>query len=704
MSALVASISAQTPAPPQPAPSALPTLVLPPITVTADKEPAPLEKTPASVTALSGDRLFASGITNVSDAAWFAPNTFFSDLSARKISNARFRGIGSSPANPGVTTVVDGVPQLSSITANFELLDVEQVEFVRGAKSALFGRNALGGVVNVTSRRPSLTAWNGRAALPLGSNGERGLLLTGSGPIVADRFGAGFTLGVLRRDGFTENSVTGNDVDGKSAISAKGQFAFANVGGWTGRLILSGERDRDGDYTLGDLAAIRSNPFEVARDFEGRTDRDIFTTTFIARRDLARFSLTSTTGIVDWGTVDETDLDYTPFPAVTRRNREDAMQFSEELRVASPTGKPLRLSDRATVAWQAGVFLFSQNYDQDAVNTFSPFVLNPQIPFAVANHSPEAALDDTGIGVFGQATATVRDRIDIAAGVRLDRETKKADLKSFFDPVIAPPTAMTAEQSFTSASPQVSVAFRPTDGRMFYGSVARGFKAGGFNPASPAGSESYAEEQAWHLEGGVKALLMGGRVAVNAALFAIDWSDMQLNLPNPQVPAQFYISNVGGASSKGIEVDANAQINQNLGVFAAFGTTHARFSDDSVSSGVNVSGNKLPSTPAYTINGGVDFLRQLKPDLAVTARADVVGYGGFEYDDLNTARQGAYALTNIRAGVRAAGILVELWIRNAFDTKYVPVAFAYDPSSAPSGFLGEPGKPRTAGVRISVEF
>src|SRR5690242_2103751 len=81
VSALGAGALAQTPAPAQPAASQLPTLVLPPITVVADKEPAPLERTPSSVTALTGERLFASGITNVSDASWFAPNTFYSDLS-----------------------------------------------------------------------------------------------------------------------------------------------------------------------------------------------------------------------------------------------------------------------------------------------------------------------------------------------------------------------------------------------------------------------------------------------------------------------------------------------------------------------------------------------------------------------------------------------------------------------------------------------
>jgi len=693
---------AQSPAPGQS--PVLPRLVLPPITVTALKEPAPVEKVPASVTAVTGARLDLAGLTTVSDAALFAPNTYYSDLSARKISNARFRGIGSSPSNPGITTFIDGVPQLSTNTANIELLDVAQVEFVRGAQSALFGRNTLGGIVNVTSRRPSLSAWSGRATAPLGSDGERAFTVAASGPIVAGRIGGGLALDVSRRNGYTQNVVTGNLLDDRSSVSFKGQVAFIPEGPWSAQIILSGERDRDGDYALGDLAALRSDPFTVARDFEGYTDRNVFGTTVLLRHEGSRVSVSSTTGVVDWRTEDETDLDYTPFPAARRKNLEAAVQFTQEVRVASAATAPYRLNDTTTLAWQAGVFFFTQRYDQDAVNSFAPFVLSPGISFPVANHSPQAALDDRGLGVFGHATATLGEHLDLSAGLRFDREHRKGDLQSFFDPVIAPANVVSAERTYTSASPQFAAAWRPSAGRTVYASVGQGFKAGGFNPAAPQGNESYGEERAWHLEGGLKASLLRDRATVSAALFSIDWSALQLNLPNPFVPAQFYIANVGDATSRGVEIDVQARALDTLTLFAALGTTRARFSDGSVSSGVDVGGNRIPLTPRFTMMAGAEFAQEITRDLALRVRGDVTGYGAFEYDDLNTARQDAYAVANLRGGVTVGSVLIEGWVRNLFDTKYVPVAFAYDPSSAPSGFLGEPGRPRTAGIRVSVEF
>lgn len=686
------------------APVTPPVLRLPPVTVVARKEPAPLERVAGSVTAVQADRIDGSGLQVVSDLAVFAPNTFYSDLSARKVSNARFRGIGSSPANPAVTTFIDGVPQLNANTANIDLLDVEQIEFVRGAQSALFGRNTLGGVVNVTSRRPSLSAWTGRAVVPVGSDAERGVQAGVAGPLVRDRVGASFAMGYSRRDGFTENTLTGNQIDGRSAFAAKGQLFFASRGPWQANVTISGERDRDGDYTLGDLASIRRDPYRVSRDYEGRTDRDVFATTVAIRRAGSRVALTSTTGIVDWKTFDETDLDYTPFPAVIRSNTEDARQFSQELRLASTPAAPVRLSESATVAWQAGVFAFTQDYAQDAVNRFSPFVLSPQVPFAVDNHSPLAALNDVGVGLFGQATITWRERLDVSAGLRVDHERKDATLRSFFEPAIFPGGTVEAERRDSAVSPQVAVAFRPREGHLMYASVGRGFKAGGFNPASPQGNEAYGEERAWHVEGGVKASAIDGRVAVTGSVFVIDWTAMQLNLPNPFVPGQFYIANVGGATSRGAELAVEARAHQHLDVFGSVGLTRARFQQGSVSSGVDVSGNTLPSTPGYTAVLGAEFARPVNASLAVYTRGEVVAYGSFHYDDVNTASQDAYALTNMRAGVRSERVFLEGWIRNAFDTRYVPVAFAYDPNSAPSGFLGEPGRPRTFGLRVGVSF
>jgi iron complex outermembrane receptor protein len=684
-------------------PDQVPPIRLPTVIVAAQKEPADVQTLPVSVTAVGREALVNAGIIVLRDASIYAPNVQFTDFTARKLSNPRFRGVGSSPANPAITTNVDGVPQLHSNTSSLDLIDVEQVEFVRGPQSALYGRNTLAGVINVASARPSLTEWAYSLAVPVSNFDARQVGGSISGPLAAGRVGISSAFAYGRRDGFTRNRVTGNDVDSRSAFSGKAQLLWTPSSIWETRLIVTGERARDGDYALNDLGAIRANPFEVARDFEGHTHRDVVGTTVAVRRVGSRVTLSSTTGFVNWKTDDETDLDYTVLPLVRRQNAEEAFQFTEEVRLASAANAPARIGG-VPLKWQAGVFVFTQNYDQEAVNIYSPFVLSPLVPIAIRQHAPQAALDDGGVGLYGQTTATFVDILDVTVGGRFDRENKKASLNTFFTPAIAPGRLVEPEESFSNVSPQVAVALRFQPDRMVYASVARGFKAGGFNPASPVGFTAYGEELTWNVEGGVKTAWLGGRVIANAAVFRIDWDDLQLNLPDPLVPAQFFIANVGRAVSKGAEFEVRARVQPGVDLFSAVGFTDATFGAGSMSSGVVVAGNEIPSTPDYTATFGGVVSRAVRADTTVYGLAEVTFYGAFAYDDLNRAGQDAYSLANFRVGVRSRTVFGEAWLRNAFDTRYVPVAFAYDPRLAPSGYIGEPGAPRMFGISVGVAF
>ncbi len=672
---------------------------VPTVTVTAQKEPEDKQKVPVSVTAVPKETIETAGVHIVSDAAIYAPNTIFTEASVRRLSAARFRGIGSSPANPAVTTFIDGVPQLNANSSSIELLDVDQIEFVRGPQSALFGRNTLGGLVSIASARPSLAAWTGAVSVPFGDHGAWAIRGGTSGPVIANKLSLGVSFAQVDRDGFTVDDVSGNDIDSRSAFSGKAQLLWLPNQAWEGRVIFTAERARDGDYSLNDVAALRANPFHAARTFVGRADRDVVGTTVLARRATGPVVFSSTTGFVNWKTVDLTDLDYSPLPILSRDNTEQDFQFTQEVRLASADSAALRLSDHARLGWQAGLFFFNQSYEQEAINSYSAFVIAPS---PVREFSPIAALDDFGIGVFGQGTVTFNDNLDVTAGARLDYENKSAMLESFFESQSAPPARVDEEESFSNVSPQASVSYRVQPDATVYATVGRGYKAGGFNPASPPGNEAYGEELTWTLEGGVKTLWASGRVSANAAVFFIDWDDLQLNIPAQGAPAQFYIANVGGAASKGVELEVAARAAPGVDLFTAIGYTHARFSEGSFSSGVDVDDNKIPFTPDYTVSAGVQYSRAVGP-ATIRGRADAVFYGAFQYNDQNSLSQDAYSLVNLRLGVTGRFFLGELQIRNLFDTRYIPFAFPY-PNLAPSGFMGEMGAPRTITVGAGLRF
>jgi len=113
-------------APQNPASQAVPPVTLPTVVVTAQKEPADAQRLPVSVSAANRETIDSAGFTSVSDASIVSPNTVFAELSARKVSNPYIRGIGSSPSNPGVTTYIDGVPQLNANSSSIEWLDVDR--------------------------------------------------------------------------------------------------------------------------------------------------------------------------------------------------------------------------------------------------------------------------------------------------------------------------------------------------------------------------------------------------------------------------------------------------------------------------------------------------------------------------------------------------------------------------------------------------
>ena len=128
------SAKGQTTAPSQSAATTQPSQ-LPPVIVVAQKQPAPQQSLPTSITAVTSETLKDGAIQTINEAAIYAPNTFINQFTAQAVSNPFFRGIGGSPLNPGVTTFIDGVPQLNSYSSNVQLIDVNQVEFVRGPQA-----------------------------------------------------------------------------------------------------------------------------------------------------------------------------------------------------------------------------------------------------------------------------------------------------------------------------------------------------------------------------------------------------------------------------------------------------------------------------------------------------------------------------------------------------------------------------------------
>ncbi len=671
------------------------------IVVIGNKSPSSVQETATSISAFDREMLEETGINLIGELAGYVPNINMVEFSERILSQPYFRGIGSGPNNPAVTTYIDGVPQLHGYSANIAIIDVDQAEFMRGAQGMLYGRNTVGGVIHILSRHPNNSSWE------YSMEGEYGSydLIQGqfriSGPIIKDELGISLAAGYVSRDGFTDNDITGNDIDSRRAFMSRIQLEWLPNDQWSARFLLTSEQDRDGDYALSDLAGLRANPYHGQRDYEGYLDRDILAPTLVMEYAGHIVDFKSITGLVKWETDGATDLDYTPNPSMVRDSDIRDLQISQEFQWRSAEEVPIVINEDMKLMWQTGALFFMQEYRETSVNSIAQ-------PFPIEVTSPSARLDDTGIGVYGQAILTARDVWDVALGLRMDYENKDADLQTYYIPPIAPSTALNTDRDFTEISPHFSLTRRLAPGKLIYGSVSRGYRAGGFNPISPEGNEAYEEETSINYETGVKTTWLEERLKVNIAAFYIFWDHLQLNLPFMQ---NYFIANAGDAESAGVELEVSARPLRNWEIFGSFGYNQTQFGDGTTSirtnafgenTTVDISRNDLIFTPKFTLNAGTQYSWQLGPYSRIFLRAEIKGIGRYYYNTANTESQKAYWITDIRAGYKANRFFAEVWGKNIFDTDYIPVAFEFP--NYQSGFAGENGAPRMFGLRTGLYF
>ncbi len=671
---------------------------LPEVTVVAEKEPAPSQAVPVSVTPVTQETLRDTDARLVKDAAVYVPNAFMTDFGPPKLSNPYFRGIGASPKNPGVTTFIDGVPQLNGNSSSIQLLDVDQIEFVRGPQGALFGRNTIGGLINIISRRPS-DIWTAEAEGSYGNYNAGEGSFRASGPLVKDQLSLSLGAGFSGRDGYTRNTLTGDRLDGRTDFFGKTQLAWKISDRLEARLILSCEHDHDGDYALGDLTALRAAPHTVTRAFEGYTHRDIVAPTLVLAYHGDAVEISSITGGVWWQTLDMTDYGYTvvPAPFGTRREHEQQNQFTQEFRIASAKDNPLRFCDNLKLAWQSGVFVFTEDHNKD---TFD----NLTFPFP-AQLDNTAHLQTYGVGVYGQTKLTVCEKFDFLVGLRYDHEQANGDIT----PAL-PALPLSLGRSFNEVTPQFGLTYRFTPNVTTYGTITRGYKAGGINDTvSPAGKQTFGAEHSWNYEIGAKTEWFDHRLQANLALYYIDWQQIQLS-QFYNVTQNYYVDNAGAAMSKGIELELLYRPVKGWDLFGSFGVTDTAFLSGSRSmvgqgfiiSNQDVTGHRLPFAPDFTANAGTQYTLDIGKAGALYARAEINVYGNFKYDAGNQVGQDSYNLASFRAGWRGKNCFVEGWINNAFDTHYVPVALFW--GTTPSGYVGESGAPLTFGARAGVNF
>jgi iron complex outermembrane receptor protein len=729
LGALAGAAAAQSEAPAAP-PDAEPK-VDESIVVTAQRRKENVQKVPLAVSAISGDSLDEQGIVGFEDLGTTVPSLRFGTgvtggehvITLRGLSSQNTTSGGDSP----VAYNVDGVYLARSTAVDPEFYDVARIEVLRGPQGTLYGRNSIGGSVNVITNRPDdeLAA---QADIMLGNydaltvRGWANLPLTEEASPL--QVYARVTGVYSEHDAYQKNdsplATATRDGDAQDFYMVRGQLLFRFSE--DAELLLSASTNSNGAPAATKLAWGRAPLVNQGR-FIGQTyDPDPRRTssgwpeTFDQRNDLysatldwdfGGVALTSVTAYAEGSWFQTNDADSTSLD-IAHLNywTMDSEQFTQEVRLAS--------SDDKAFQWIIGGYYFNEKVNQgfEYVDTGlnAPFGTG----FVFTNGGD---IETTSWAAFAQidydlAKSSMAIPLTVTLGLRYTADEKKVD--DFLNFHI-PDFAFTFFQSkkvapsWNKMTGKVGLAYQASDDLMIYANVATGYLAGGELVGNFPGI--YDPQTVTNYEAGVKSTFGGGAFVLNAAVFHSDIEDMQVFV---QDITGSRIDNAGKAHVTGLEAEAVVYVTDALRVNAALSLMEAEYDeyvtiDNRIGVPADFAGNRLVQTPKYTFALGAEYEIQTSFGV-ITPRADVFWSGDLYFLSANSVydRQKAYALVDlgitwtdpderwtIAAFMRNAGD-VDVISNDGLQANTIGLGFGID------NFTYYP--PRTWGVRLGARF
>lgn len=676
------------------------------VLVTATKQEADRQAVPATVDVADQNELRSSGARGLGDLWPLMPLVTQSDPAHLSI---RGVGYGETPRTGGeenptrgmlspIGVYIDGLPieTARGLAAFDDLLDVEQVEVLKGPQGTLYGRNTLGGVVSVTSHDPGAHAEvDGR--IFYGSDNELRISAAGGGPL-GDAFGARVAAGYSQSDGTLKNRITGDDSTAEwQRVQGRGKAVWRVGQELDLRLTVSGTRYEGSTDTW--------VPFADRERRETQTnkpgDQTVDGATAALQADW-HSGPDDTFTVVGGVASAKDDVSYD-----ADRNASDAANVVGWNR-ATTTSLEARWSHHGKdpVNWLAGVFAENEKADYDTRTRFSdaPTGIGPYyqvIGYPEILHKDSEAISNS-VALFGEGTWDIDRHWALTAGVRLGFERSKFDWEQVTTNTSVPITPTPAFPPFNTTIPgdigfdahasrtegvvlpKGALTFHIDEQRMVYASVVRGYRAGGFN--TNASSQSSAETQydpefTWNYELGMRSRWFDRKLGVDLTGFYTDWRNQQV-FTNAIQAYDVIVVNASRSHVAGAELELAWREREGLSVWADGGVQQAEYdvregrvahigAFGSTVDEVNFAGKNFALVPQWTWALGASY----RHASGVFGRVDWHGQGWAYVDDENTERADPVALLDARIGWAGKWCSLALVGRNLTDETYVTNSF-----------------------------
>lgn len=674
------------------------------VVVTARRRSETLQNVPVAITAVSGNEIERRGLSSVREVAQQVPGLNINSDGAGRAFVA-IRGVGVTlvqSVQPGVGLFVDGIYRPNTAYLNNPLLDVERIEVLRGPQGTLYGKNTLGGAINVITRTPgNEIEVRGMASY---AGPDDSWLLSGSltAPLIADHLAIRIAGSHRSQDGFLTNTVIGGPQNKLNMDAINATIRAVPVTGVT--IAINGYYDMvDGANTPYSRVTGPTN-YSRAVQFNAlnRTDYDYYGVNARVDADINAIDSKLTFMAAYDGRnshSDDSDVDFGPLNIARADGNDRLSTRTLELRLDS------QLSD--TLSSLIGVF-----YSNETTRALDNTRIIPLGLTRVTTSRTEA----NTYSAFGTIFWRPSEAWEVAAGLRYDHESRLAQgsITLFQAGMTVPLPVPDARIRSNEIEPRLTITRRWTPNVMSYASVSRGYRGGGFN-APTAPSRTYTGDSAWTYEFGSRYQSADNRFSLSGAVFYSDYSNY-IGL-NSIAPAQggglvTVDLNTGDVRSYGFELEARFRPVRNWTLTGAFGYTHSRLTNSdayTATTGRLLSSDHLTFQPDYTFSVNSDYVVPVGAD-SLTFTLGATGKGRRLAATLNQVTPtflDGYVLVNGQVSFRHGPFELSVFANNIFNQNYWESYIektTLQLAGLPASDLGITGDRRRIGARLRFQF
>ena len=626
-------------------------------------------------------------LQSITELTAVVPNFYMPEYGSKQNTPVYIRGVGAKTKGSAVGFYVDGIPHFENSSFDVDMSNIASVTVFRGPQGTLYGRNAIGGIINVTTVSP-LTYQGTQLKLGYGSHNDA-LFQFSHYNKLGSKMGYSVAGGYHYNDGFYRNIFTNRYVDQLKDAYGRVALVWLLDNKWFLRVNSMLDYSNQGGYPYGKYNRLTGETEPVNYNRYSSYRRLLSTSGLNISYAGENISFSSQTAFQYIRDRQGIDQEFTSNDTYFVKNRLKQTMLSQEF--------ILKSNNSSRYQWLWGAFAMTQHIN----NTVETQYITKDNAFPTHYRIPVNAL-----AIYHQSTIKLFSGFSFIAGLRWDYENStlkylRETYQLSTDGARTEVKNVNSSLHFNQITPKFALQYQDErNNNSYYFSVTRGYKAGGFNQTFQKEEEtSFGPEYNWNYELGGKVHLLKDKLYAEAALYYIDWRQQQVNQTVPGVGN--VIHNAGHSSSKGFELALNSSPLKNLSIALSYGYTYAKFIEYQKSAKLNYSGNVLPMVPRNTLSCSASYA--LYPSSTsfidkIVLTAGLTGIGKIYWAEDNEVAQNFYALLNAKISITSGIFTWECWGKNITDTHYNTYCFK---SSAD---YAQVGKPAYFGTSLLVKF